>query len=177
MSNPGILIPVKYTIPSMISTKGLLFFLSHLLLLFTACGPDVLLDTEHSLPENGWSQTDTLTFRFEITDTLALYDIYLTAEHETSYPNQNFYVRVFTEFPNGALLDQTLSLELAGAAGRWYGDCNDEQCDFEVAVQRNAFFNQYGEHRIRVVPYVRRELVPEIESFGIRVEVSDDRRK
>ena len=160
----------------LMSSRSLLPILFGLLFLLFSCGPAVVTDTQQSLPATGWSGTDTLEFRFDITDTLALYDIYLTAEHGTDYPNQNFYTKVLTHFPNGAVLDQTLSLELANAAGRWYGDCSSESCDFEVAVQRNAFFNQLGEHQIRVLPFVRRPVVPEIRQFGVRIEIAEGRR-
>lgn len=154
--------------------------LKHLLLFITvalaACGRETLLDQSRELPAAGWSATDTLDFQFEVTDTLAVYDILVDLAHATTYPNQNVYVKVLTEFPNGAKLDQTLSLELANRAGRWFGDCDAESCDFEVAIQRSAFFNQTGQHRIRVLPYMRRDPVEHVRNFGVRIEATGERR-
>ena len=134
------------------------------------CGPEIVVEHRTEFSDQQWSGSDTLDARFDITDTLALYDIFVELRHGTDYPNQNVYVKLLTDFPNGARLDQTLSLELANRAGRWFGDCNATDCDFELAIQRNAFFNQLGEHRIRVLPYMRRDPVEEISGFGVRVE-------
>jgi gliding motility-associated lipoprotein GldH len=86
------------------------------------CGPEVIYDRAETLPAEGWSYADSVAFEFAIPDTVRNYDLVLMVEHDQTFPYQNFYVNIHTDFPNGRRTTQLVSLQLAGDFGAWLGN-------------------------------------------------------
>lgn len=148
-----------------------------LLLLSASCGKPVLIDRETTIPAHGWAVADSLEWRFEVADTLAVYDLLLDVRHSPSYAFQNCYVRFHTVFPNGQRLDQVVSLELQAPGGQWLGERSGEHCTLRIPIQQGAYFNRPGEHILRLEQYMRQDTLPGIEAFRLRVEDTGKRRK
>ena len=149
----------------------ILLFTSGLLL--TSCGPDVVYDQAQATDAGGWTYADSLTFEFIITDTTRRYDMVLSLDHATDFPTQNLYVELATEFPDGRRTVQPVSLELANNYGEWFGDCGVERCDFSVAIQPAARFDEVGAHRLVVKQYSRDERLVGIAEVGLQLLVAE----
>lgn len=148
-----------------------------ILLLVASCGRPVLIDRELSIAETGWTVADSLEWRFTVSDTAAVYDLFLDVTHASAYPFQNCYVHFHTVFPDGRRLDQVVSLELQTAAGQWLGDCGGSDCSLRIPIQQGAYFNRAGEHILRLEQYMRQDTLPGIGAFRLRVEDTGKRRK
>ena len=153
-------------------------FLSFIFLsvLLSACGPNYLYDETHLLPDEGWTYADTLDFSFSIEDTMALYNLYLEIEHTTNYSYQNLYSQIYTRFPSGERISQTISLELADNTGAWQGDCSKETCLFLAPIQMNAFFNEVGEYVFTLEQYMRESPVKNVRAVGMKLEDTGEKR-
>ena len=146
------------------------FLLFAFLLLLSACGPDYILQQSLELPQKSWSYTDSLYAEVDIADTNKLYNLYLDIEHGTSYTNQNIYLLIKTQFPDGQRASKVLSVDLADKAGRWQGDCNTEECEIRVYLQEGAFFNVPGEYSFSIAQHMRIDPVSAIHKLEFRIE-------
>lgn len=142
----------------------------------SACGPAVLIDESHPLSETGWSYRDTMSWSFEVPDTMTIYNLLLTVEHTPDFSFQNTYVQIHTLFPAGEVVSQVVSLELQDQAGAWLGKCGDEKCTWTIPIQENAFFNQTGTHQIKLEQYMRQDSLPGILALRMRIEDSGEKR-
>lgn len=154
----------------------------HLLFLLTmflcSCGTAVLYEEHKDIPEFGWRYADTLNYEFSVTDTLQIYDLYLTLWHNREYPFQNMYVNVNTTFPGGQRLTERLSLEMMDEGhSTWLGDCGSGHCRLELSLQRGAFFQQPGTYQITLEQFTRRDTLPGVEKIALKIEEADARRE
>lgn len=141
-----------------------------------ACGPNFVYEETHSLGAEGWPYGQALAFGFDISDTAQLYNLHLVLEHSTRFDHQNMYVKIQTRFPNGEVLEEQVSLELADKFGRWLGKCSGEQCELPIVIQQKAYFNQVGEHQIAIEQWTRTNPLPTIQSLGFKLEALKEKR-
>lgn len=154
--------------------SGLLIFFSLSFLLFS-CGENYVFEKKISIPEDVWTYSDSLIFKFSIADTNKIYDLYLDISHHPSYAYQNLYTKIHTVFPQGNRLRTELSLELANKGGVWYGDCSSESCLLSIPIQQKAYFNQMGDHKIILEQYMRKDSVPGIQEFTLKLKEVGER--
>ena len=147
-----------------------------LFLLLAACGPNYSAESEITMDEQGWFYQDSLVAPFNIEDTSAIYNLYLLLDHQTSFPFQNFYVRIHTTFPGGERLSEQLSLEIAGKAGNWLGECNSSECSLRIPLQEGAYFNQAGDYRITIEQFSRRNPLPGLQRVAFALEKTGETR-
>lgn len=140
-------------------------------ILLTACGPQPLYERSVDFEDGaGWNYADSLTFTYEIEDTTTAYDLVLTVDHTDAFAYQNFYVRLSTHLPNGHVLTQPLSLDLADNFGRWYADCDGiGGCTNEISIQTDTRFEKPGTYQLVVSQFSREDPLPEITGMGFRV--------
>ena len=69
----------------------------------------------------GWQSEDAAVFEWQVVDTLERYDFFVDLRHDQQYPFSNIYLFVDFTFPNGRMLKDTLSCELADDRGNWLG--------------------------------------------------------
>lgn len=141
-----------------------------------SCSQPTLVNKQYQIPEEGWTYSDTLGWTFDVTDTLQIYNILLTVEHDRDFAYQNCYVKFYTLFPGGESIDQIVSLDMQSPSGKWYGTCGNETCFFSIPIQENAFFNQIGQHQIRMEQYMRQDSLSGIHSVTLAVEAAPNKR-
>lgn len=146
------------------------FCISLLGLVFSACGPDYLFESEKSIAQEQWAYQDTLDFKFNISDTTALYGIKVAFTYADTFPNQNIYIKFHTRFPDGTRLSKPLSFDFFDPEGNPAGKCSGGACNAEIYIQQNAFFEKTGEYLITLEQFGRRDPIPGIQSIGLFVE-------
>lgn len=144
-------------------TVGLIFF-------FSSCGPNYIYEKQFQIANDGWTYNDSLQFEVNIEDTLQLYNLYLDIDHTTAFPNQNLYIRIHTQFPNGKREGKPVSVDLANKMGTWNGKCSGEDCQLRVFLQQDAFFDMPGLYQFTVAQHTRLDTVPAIKSLSLKVE-------
>jgi len=141
-----------------------------LILSLSACGPNYLFEEEKDIPKGQWAYRDTLDFKFNVTDTTAVYNILVDFEYADSFPNQNIYVKFYTRFPDGKRLSTPLSFDFFDPVGNPSGKCSGGTCSAQIAIQQNAFFEKPGEYLITLEQFGRQDPMPGIISVGLSVE-------
>jgi gliding motility-associated lipoprotein GldH len=135
-----------------------------------SCGKEkVIFEKDYDIKNGVWNYADTLIFAFDITDTMAIYDIILDVEHTPQYSMQNIYTNIYTKFPKGERIKQLLSIDLADNTGTWQGKCGSSSCDFEIKIQENAFFNILGQHIITLEQFTRLEALAGVKNIGLKI--------
>ena len=141
-----------------------------LCLILPSCGKEkIVFEKQYELKNAQWTYSDTLNFSFNITDTMAIYDIVLAVKHTPQYSMQNIYTNIYTQFPTGERIKQLLNIDLADNTGKWESNCNSTECDFEIPIQPNAFFNQAGQHIITLEQYMRTDSLQGIKSIALKL--------
>lgn len=112
-----------------------------------------------------WIHGDTKTFTFDAPDVDSYYDLYLNMNHESTYPFENIYLKLKTQFPDGKVVEDQLSLELFGKNGQSL--CFNSTCKLQALLQPRFKFKSAGEHTIEVEQYSRQDTLPGVLDIGL----------
>lgn len=121
--------------------------------------------SEEVIFENHWSYNEPLNFSFEVKDTESAYDLILEIEHDAEYGFQNFYTKFTTTYPDGNVVNDIVSMELADKFGQWKGKCSGESCNAEILLSGNTLFKNSETHQIQIEQYTRTPLLDGIRNI------------
>lgn len=135
--------------------------------IIAACSRGTVYSEFRHLPLNGWPADSVLTYKVNITDTVAHYDLVLNVRHGQNYPYQNIWF-----FVENGLSGQTDTLEyyLADQRGRWLGNGYGDRHDMPCLMLRNAQFPHAGTYIFKVRHGMRDEILLGIGEMGLTVE-------
>lgn len=151
-------------------------FLVFIGLSLASCNDKVLFEEQKEIPGGVWMYRDSLDFRFTVTDTAELYNMYVDFEHADTFPNQNVYLRLYTKFPDGKRLSRARSFDLFNAQGESAGQCSGNKCRVHSLLQDNAYFNRPGEYVITLEQYMRRDSLAGVKKVGLVIEKTGKKR-
>jgi gliding motility-associated lipoprotein GldH len=151
--------------------KYIVLSLLSALTIFTSCADaDVLMEDTTPIAGQGWSSKDTISFAFDIEDTVGYFDFYLNLRTTTSYGYSNCFVFATLESPTMVAVD-TINIPLAdGASGRWLGEVSGSMVENHVLFMKNVRFHELGKYHISFVQGMREEPLAEISDVGLTVK-------
>ncbi len=152
-------------------------YLVLLVLSIASCGPDYLFEEEKKIADGQWAYRDTLDFRFMVTDTAQLYNLFADFEYADTFPAQNIYLKLHTRFPDGKRMSRIRSFDLFDAQGSSAGKCSGHSCNTRILLQDKAYFNLPGEYMITLEQFTRRNPLPGVDVVGLAVEKTGVARK
>src|ERR1044071_6512312 len=91
-----------------------------LLFLLQSCNTLDVYEKTIALPRHEWHSQDSLSFTFDIKDTLAYYNLYFVVRHTESYHYSNVWIDLTSVFPIHKPQSQRLNIQLANNNG-WLG--------------------------------------------------------
>jgi len=137
-------------------------------LVFTVIGCEsAYYSKSYAFSDSTWQYDEPKSFDFEISDTLHAYDMVLTINHRDIFPYQNLYLKTQTTFPSDTTIEQSLSLEIANAAGFWFGECSGSKCELSIPIQSNVHFKEIGKYRLQVEQYTRTDTLQGIDRIKL----------
>ncbi len=154
---------------------GLIAILS-VFLFQTSCDNKYYFQKNIDIPGAQWAYSDTLSYQFDITDTLETYNLYLNLEYADTFSNQNIYIKLHTVFPDGKRLSKQKSFDLFDVQGQPQGQCSGRKCEMQTLLQEKAFFNHPGTYEIILEQYTRQDPLPGIFSVGLALEPTGVKR-
>lgn len=148
--------------------KSLLKIIAFLasLMMYYSCS-NVVFEKELVIENEEWTYEDSLTFGFEIHDTLSPYSLLLNISHTPEYGFQNLYVQMHTTFPSGKMEKQLVSLELANQAGVWNGKCSGRNCSVEIPLREKTKFRETGQYSLSIEQYMRKSPLAGLKSMKL----------
>jgi gliding motility-associated lipoprotein GldH len=139
------------------------------LMMLSACDSSTIYDESEDLVTETWVDTDTLTARFEITDTNHYHTVYLNTRFTSLYKFSNIYYQVVLSGPNGQRATEIVSFEVTDKAGKWLGSGYGNLHSYAFPILDNRIFKQIGKYKVKVVPYMRISSLEGIHDRGIKV--------
>lgn len=151
----------------MLSTRFLLMLLIGVST-FVGCNQPIY-EEQFDFNENGWANSDPISFEFEIDDISVEYDIVMDILHKSDYPYENFYVKIESYAPEGLAQNQIQTINLSSGKGNWLGDCNDDSCLLSMAFITRSKFNTAGKYKITLTQYSRIDPLHKLESIRLHM--------
>jgi gliding motility-associated lipoprotein GldH len=138
---------------------------------FVGCESGVVVDLEKELPHPFWAYRDSVQLDFNIADTTQLYQINLNLTVADSFPTENIYLSLATQFPSGARQRVVRSFQLFDKFGAPVGrSVGSGRSQYDFILQENAFFNQVGAYQIVVGQYMRTDSLPGVSEVGVKIK-------
>ncbi len=157
----------------MLSPKSFLLLVVMFFLL-SSCNKDVVFSKYQTFKNEEWFAKDKAVFEMDIVDTQSLHNIFLMVRHAESYPYNNLFLFVTTQYPDGKVLTDTMEVVLANSKGEWQGSGVGDIYDFKVPVKKNVRFALAGKYKFSFEQGMRVDPLPLILDFGFEIEKSKE---
>jgi len=149
------------------------------LLFMTGCGPsDNQMDFQ-KLPQGGWPLGTPVRFNISVQDSLRPHSVWLTLRHTNEYPFSSIYLITTLSHPNGSVITDTLSYDLAAPNGLWLGTGN-ALITQELLYKKNVRFHTSKAYTLSVYQSVRElgaqkglSVLPAVTEVGYRLAPSE----
>jgi gliding motility-associated lipoprotein GldH len=147
-------------------------------LLLGSCVPSPYYQRQEAVPQNAWAYDFKPDFKFDITDTTALYNLYFLINHTEAYPYSNIWLMVYTKEPGDTAFKRSrIEIPLAESNGKWMGRGMGElwQQQMRISPADHPFIFKKGTYEIRIEQNMRVNPLPEVLHVGLRVEKAGNR--
>lgn len=123
------------------------------------------------LADHQWAASLKPDIEFSITDTLALYNVYIVLRHTDAYHYNNLYVRATVQEP-GEIHPKTGDYDLLLATNEkgWTGTAMDDIYDTRIIIQPKTRFSKTGTYHFILEQLMREDPLTNVLSVGLRLE-------
>jgi len=121
-----------------------------------------------------WDMNSPVRYEFEITDTVALHNVYINVRHANQYPYSNLWLFIDSWAPSGQKAVDTLECVLADDHGKWLGSGLGDIWDTQILWKKNVRFASPGKYHVEYKQAMRTEQLVGIMDMGLRVELADN---
>lgn len=167
----------KLNLPAANLNYGFLALLVMIILFMAnACSDPYVYREKKTIPGGRWSYADTLDFKIPVSDTAALYNLYIQFVHADTFPNQNIYLKLYTRFPDNRRISRVRSFEFFDLEGHPLGKCSGGNCTTKVLLQDNVYFNLRGDYVITLEQFTRHDNIPGISEVELSLEKTNKKR-
>jgi gliding motility-associated lipoprotein GldH len=143
------------------------------ILFLPGCDNKRIFEENTTIPDNNWSNTNTIKFEVPITDPATAANFYINVRNADGYPYSNLYLFVKTIFPNGKYSTDTLECILADEKGKWLGKGLGDIYDNQIPFKRNVRFPLAGNYVFEIQHGMRSDHIPLIMDVGLRIEKAE----
>lgn len=143
-------------------------------ILLSACDNSVVYKAHEDIEDGLWYIKNQPTFKVEITDTLATYNLYYLVRSAVQYPYYNLYLTRKTVTPAGKTSSSLEEIFLSNqVTGKPYGKGLGDLFDHKIGFLKNYTFPHSGIYTISLSQSMRQNPLPSIISVGLSVERVD----
>ena len=122
------------------------------------------------IPLQAWYYNNTPSFSFNITDTLASYNIYIVLRHTDAYEYNNIWLRLGIKSPIN-FQNQNLDITLGSDAKGWEGKGMDDIFEVRKNITNGPVpFKKSGTYTFTISQIMRENPLKHILNVGVRVE-------
>jgi len=140
------------------------------LLGLSSCNTVDIFEKNVPIPSNEWQRDFKPAIDFNITDTTASYNIYVTFRHTHAYSYNNIWLNISFQLPGDTLNKQRVNLLLANEKG-WLGAGMDDIYEVRQLITPQPFqFKKSGKASFTLEQIMRENPLKHIMNAGIRVE-------
>jgi len=139
------------------------------LVTMSCSGNDIYFQYDSVNPK-GWSKDSLYGFDIPVTDTVALYNVYVNIRNRGEYPYQNLWLFLTKITPDSIESKDSIECYLADQRGKWLGKGLGSILEMPVLYQQKVRFKSSGIYHYKIVHGMRDSLLSGINDIGIRVE-------
>lgn len=140
---------------------------------FNSCNSNRVFEENKEIPKNNWDYNTRLSFKVNIEDTVAMYNMYINVRNAGFYRFSNLFLFINTGLPNGIITRDTVEITLASPEGKWLGDGLGDIYDNRYLFRKQFKFPMAGEYTFDLIQAMRVNPLPGIMDAGIRIEKAD----
>lgn len=143
-----------------------------LVLCVTACKTIDVFEKNVNIPRHQWERSFQPAIVFDIADTAALYNIYVTLRHTHAYNYNNIWLNVSYRLPGDtSLKQQRVDISLADNVKGWLGTGMDDIYEVRRLITPQPYrFKNSGECTFTLEQIMRENPLKHVMNAGIRVE-------
>lgn len=150
-------------------------FITLVLGLLTGCGTAYesvgVFEKNAVIPGQQWERSFQPEFEFTITDTAAVYNIYVTLRHTYAYNFNNIWLNVSFHIPGDTARQQRVDIPLADNDKGWLGTGMDDIYEVRKLITPQPYrFGASGNCRFTLEQIMRENPLKHVMNAGIRVE-------
>ena len=154
------------------------FIILFLITCLVACDSSNKFDQYKSIDiEKGWGKKDLAFFKFDIKDSLSVYDLYVNIRNNNDYEYNNIYLITKIKYPDGHAIVDTLEYEMTDKFGKWLGDGFTDIKQNKLYFRENFVFPVAGTYQVSIQHAMRKrdqikgiDYLKGISDVGFRVE-------
>ncbi|MEO7767446.1 MAG: gliding motility lipoprotein GldH [Ferruginibacter sp.] len=149
-------------------------FLGAIILWLTACAQINVFEKNTTIRDHSWPYSLQPSFDFTISDTTALYNIYIVLRHTDAYRYNNIWLNIGSQSPADTMRFQRFELQLGTDAAGWEGTGMDDIWELRKPITKGPVkFSKAGNYKFSIAQIMRENPLPEIISVGVRVEKAE----
>lgn len=123
------------------------------------------------IPKSQWTYALEPEIKFDITDTLSLYNIFLTLRHTDAYAYRNIWLDIATKQPGDTVYQKgRFEFTLQQTEGKWLGTGYGDIWEVRYPLFKQIRFNKQGQYTIRLRQIMRDNPLLHVLNAGIRIE-------
>ena len=119
-----------------------------------------------------WDYKFIPTFKINIDDTTAFYNVSVNIRHLDNYPYMNMWLQLHGSNPEGKQQKERISISLATKEGRWLGEGLNGVWMVTLPLKQKIRFPHKGIYTFGIEHDMRINPLPEVMNVGLRVEKS-----
>jgi gliding motility-associated lipoprotein GldH len=147
-----------------------IFFVIFISFMAVACTSNDVYFQYKSVASKGWSKDSLYGFDIPITDTAAVYNVYVNVRNRGEYPYQNLWLFLSKSTPDKIQSKDSIECYLADQRGKWLGSGLGSIMEMPVLYQQNVRFKTKGTYHYKIVHGMRDSVLAGINDIGMRVE-------
>ncbi len=170
--NPMVGVPTNYFKGVLTNhVKNILVVITCSILLIS-CDTTTILKDNADIDNAKWLIKDAPTFTFEVTDTLASYNVFYNVRNNRKYAYHNLYVTHYLTAPNKKIIHQHLDeiILFDETTGQPLGTGLGDIYDHKVLAFKDFRFPMKGKYKIMMQQYMRQNPLLDIVSAGFTIE-------
>jgi gliding motility-associated lipoprotein GldH len=142
------------------------------LLCLTSCDSKMVFEESRPIADHVWKVNQPVKLEFEVKDTMAFHNFYITVRNGEDYEYSNMFVFVEMEFPNGKKSTDTVECVLADPTGKWYGDGVGSIYSNRILYKADRRFPLSGRYKVNIHQGMREEDLKGVYDVGFRLALS-----
>jgi gliding motility-associated lipoprotein GldH len=137
---------------------------------FSSCQTNNFFERNITVPNQSWERSFKPSVSFNISDTVSLYNIYVTLRHTHAYSYNNIWLNVEFQLPGDTTKQQRIQIPLASNES-WIGAAMDDIYEVRHLITPQPFqFKKNGATVFTLEQIMRETPLKHIMNVGIRVE-------
>jgi len=143
-----------------------------ILFILNSCDKSRIYEQNFDFPDNKWEENKELIFDFEVPDHRQMYNVLYNVRYSVDYPFYNLYIKYNLLDSAGTEINQKLQgMDLMDSkTGKPFGKGVSGVYDYRILALPGYIFPYSGKYKIKVRQYMRQNPLPNIYSFGLRLE-------